>query len=278
MKLRMMTAASVLALMLSASAHAAVTSANDVSGEAAVSSDANLPPKNGSMTTDIKRGLSKADAKMRDTADDIKAFFVGKKAGDKLTPVTIHRSSTAHGMLDQTIVNPSGNEVAEVKDIILDKSGHASLIVVSDGGFLGIGDKVAAFDYNKVVTQKANGDVVMALTQDMVDHAADFSYDQDDWAKAKVIPAGSVSVNDILKGDVLDNKGDKVASVENVYFRNKAASQIIVGFDKTLGMGGKLAALDYGDLQMVKKDRDINFRLTAAQTAQFKNFEKTASK
>lgn len=271
MKFKTMTSVAVLTLMMAHPAHAVDAAATGISGEAAVST---VPAKDTTVMDDVKSGLRKADEGMRNTADDIKAFLVGKNEGDKLEPILIRRSMTAHGLVGETIVNAQGKKTASVKDIIVDSRGTAILVVVSDeGGFLGIGDKVAAFDYNKVVSQKPDGKVVMALSKDMVSHAADFSYDQKDWAKAKVIPVGSISVNTLLKGDVLDNNGVKVANIENIYFRDADASQIIVGFNKTLGVGGDLAALDYDSLQMIKKNEGLDFKLTASQAAQFKSFK-----
>lgn len=184
---------------------------------------------------------------------------------------------TAHGLIGETVVDARGRKIATVNDIIVDKSGKAILIVVSNAGRLGSGRKVAAFDYNKVVTQNPDGTMAMALTRGMVSNAPDFSYDQKNWAKAKVIPAGSLSVNALLKGDVLDNNGKKVADIENIYFRNKNVSQVIVGFNKTLGMGGSLAALDYDDLQLVERNNDLGFQLSNNQTDQFKNFKKSVA-
>ena len=268
MKIQAITAVSVIALMLAAPAFAAdATQASEDPG-VSTSSDANA-------TTGVKGGLNKASAEMRETADDIKAFLMGKDADSKLEPVLIHKDRTAHGIIDATVVDPKGAKIATVKDIIMDKDGRAILIVVSDGGLLGIGDKVAAFNYDKVIAQGADGKVVMALTQDMIDHAKDFSYDPKDWAKVKVIPENSVSTKELLKGNVLDNDGKKVASIENVYFRSGEASQLIVGFDKTFGMGGDLAALDYGSLEPVRNGKTTDFRLSPNQTAQFKSFKKS---
>lgn len=274
MKFQMKATVSVLALMIPLSANAADVSATFVAGERMA---ATTSVKDDGMTGSIKRGYHRAKNEMHETGEEIEAFFIGKDADSKVEPVTIHRSMTAHGLIGETIVNTKGEKVAVVKDIIIDKDGKATMIVVSDGGLLGIGSKVAAFNYDRVVTQKPDGKVVMSLSQDMVDHAADFSYEQKDWREAKVIPAGSVSVHSLLKGDVLDNKGRKVADIENVYFRNAAVSQIIVGFNKTLGMGGDLAALDYDDLQMVKKRKELDFKMTANQTAQFKSFKKSVA-
>ena len=256
-----MTAVSALTLMMSMTAHAA-----DVSSEA----------KDGTVMGDVKKGLDKASDAIVDTAGDIKAFFIGKD-GASLEPVLIRRSLMAHGLIGQPLVNENGEKVAMVQDIIVDKGGKAILVVVSDNGTLGLGEKVAAFEYDKTVTENSDGKVTMALSSDMIAHAADFSYDQKDWAKAKVIPTGSISVSKLMKGDVLDNNGKKVANIENVYLRNADVSQIIVGFNKTLGMGGSFAAIDYDDLQMVKKHHDLDFKLTAHQTEQFKNFKKSVA-
>jgi sporulation protein YlmC with PRC-barrel domain len=271
MKFHSITAVSLMALMLSLPAYAADVSGTGVAPETTPSA----APSPGD--SQLKKSLTEADKDMRDTAEDIKAFFVGKEQKGKLEPVLIHRNTTAQGMIGQTIVNPKGEKIATVKDIIIGKDGKAILVVVSDHGVMGIGDKVAAFDYNKVVTQNPDGKVVMALSQDMVDRAADFSYDQSDWAKAKVIPAGSISANVLLEGNVVDSSGDKVADIENVYFRNAEASQLIVGFNKTLGMGGDLAALNYDDLQMIRDKKELDFKLTPNQAAAFKSFKKSVA-
>jgi len=268
-------AASALALVLSMPAYAATTAATDKAGDEVSSSST----QSTGVVDSVKNGLTKADTKMRTGADDIRAFIIGKDStpGAKLEPVLIHRSQTAHGLIGETVVDTQGKKVAALKDIIIDKDGKASMVVVSDGGLLGIGGKVAAFDYDKVVKQNPDGTVVMTLSQDMIDHAKDFSYDQKDWAKAKIIPAGSVSVNALLDGNVVDNNGKKVADVENVYFRDADVSQVIVGFNKKLGMGGDLAALDYDALQMVKKNKDVDFKLTSNQAAQFKSFKQSVA-
>lgn len=262
MKYKSVTAASALALMIALPAYAGSVNAKD---------------NNTTIGQDVKRGLRATDKAMYETAENIKAFFVGPEENAKMSPVWIRGDMTARYLIGKKIVNNDGDKVATIKDIIIGKNGKAALVVVSDDGVLGIGSKVAAFDYNKVVNQRYDGTVVMALSSDMIDRAADFSYDPKDWASAKIIPAGSVSANVLLEGDVIDSKGDNTASIENIYFRYGDVTQIIVGFNKTLGMGGHKAALDYDDMRMVRnKDGSLDFRLTANQSAEFKNFKSSA--
>lgn len=255
MKIHPITAVSILALMIAVQAQAAGVSAAGIAGQAAISSSAST----------------------RDAGGDIKAFLVRKGPDPKLEPILIRRDSTAHGVIGATIVNGKGAKLATVKDIIMNADGKAILIVLSDDGMLGIGNKVAAFDYDKVVALQPDGRVLMTLSQRMIDHASDFSYNPAKWAKAKVIPAGSVSTNALLKGNVLDSGGKKIATVENISFHRAEASRLIVGFDKTFGFAGKLAALDFEDLKMVRKDATVDFQLTSGQTAQFNSFRKSAA-
>lgn len=210
-------------------------------------------------------------------ANNIQVFFTDPNKSDALDPILIRRDWTAHGLIGEIIMNQNNEKIASVNDIIIDKSGRPILVIVSDKGFLGIGNKLAAFDYQKVTKQDKNGNVTMALTQDMIDHAADFSYDRRDWAKAKIIPSGSMSTNMLLSGSLYDDQGTNVAYIENIHFRSGEVSQVIVGFNQTLGMGGDLAALDFKDLKVLKKDDRIDLSLSPKQTANFKVFEKSVS-
>jgi len=246
------TAASALALMMAGPVYAA-----DVAGK----------DQNKTTMKDVQRALQA-------TGEDIKAFFLGEEPDAQFTPVLIRGNMTANGLIGKSVINAAGKDIATVRDIIIGKNGRAAQIVVSDhSGMLGIGNKVAAFDYNKVVSQRYDGTIVMALSEDMIKRAADFSYDPKDWAKAKVIKEGDVSTKLLLGGNVLDNNDVKVASIENVYFRHGDVTQIIVGFDKTLGMGGSTASLDYNDMRMIRRDGGLDFKLTAAQSAHFKGFK-----
>ncbi len=263
MKCKSIMAVSALAMMIASPAYAGNVSATD---------------EKTTISDDIKSGLRTTDKALYETAEDIKAFFVRDERDAKMYPIVIRSNLTAHYLIGKTIVTDSGEKIATIKDIIIGKNGRASLVIVSDDGVLGIGDKLAAFDYSRVVTQRYDGSVGMNLSSDMINRAADFSYESKDWETAKVIPKDSVSANLLLKGNVLDSKGNKTATIENIYFRNADVTQIIVGFNKTLGIGGDKAALDFDAMRMVRnKDGSLNFKLTPDQSEQFKSFKPSTS-
>lgn len=227
---------------------------------------------------DIKQGLDTADKALYRTAGEIEAFFVDDDADTKMSRIRIQKNMTAKYMIGKYILDSNGNNIAEIKDVIIARNGTADLIVVSDNGMLAIGDKVAAFDYDKVVTPRANGAVSVALSSAMIKNAADFSYDPQDWENAKIIPKGSVSATNLLEGDILNSAGVKTAKIENVYFPANGTTQIVVSFNTTLGMWGDIAVLNYDDMLMVRnKDGRLHFQLTEHQSAQFKHFKSSAT-
>lgn len=278
-----LTLASVLALVLAAgSAYAAsdmkaepVLDSNvSANGKVMTQSDRTDPAaREGDAIDNTQDGLTKADSAMRDTADDIKAFFSGDGTKEAVKPVTIRRSTTADAMIGQDIVNAKGEKIAKVKDILVDSKGNPTTVIVSDGGMLGIGDKLAAFDYGRVRSQDKDGNVHMNLTEGMIKDATKFSYDEKDAATAKVLPKNSSSVDEILDGSILDAKGDKVADIENVAF-DGANTKLIVKFNDTFGLGGDLAALNLKSLERVDNDGEVNYRMSANQSDKFKNYKK----
>ena len=275
MNLKYLLSVSVLALMASTNVYAADTLAVEK-----IETTAAAQPAENTLVKSVKKGLDTADTNIRATMDDVKAYFVekNKKPGEKLNPILMRRNMTAHGMIGQASFNAQGQKISAVKDIIIDRNGQAILVVVEDGGVLGIGEKVAAFNYKQVVTKKPDGTVMMVLSQKMIDNAANFSYDQKDWAKAKVIPNGSYSVNSFLEGDVLNDTNIKVAAIENIYLLDGDITKVIVSFDNTFGVGGSLAALNFSDLTLVKKDKtsnDVDVKLSASQSAQFARFKES---
>jgi sporulation protein YlmC with PRC-barrel domain len=153
------------------------------------------------------------------------------------------------------------------------------MIVLNDGGFFGMGGKLAAFDYALVTSRNEEGDVIMPVSEATLKKVAEFSYNAKDAKNnVRVIPANGYSVSEILDADVLNARGKEVAEVENVTFLNGKASRLIVEFDGMMGMGGDQAALNFGDLKIIKEsDGEVDFQMSAAQAASFESY-KSASK
>lgn len=227
------------------------------------------------LTRDVKQGLNKAGDKMRAAADEVKAYFIDADK-DGVEPMSFNAEMTAEGMIGKKITKPTGENIAKVHDILLDANGNATKVIVSDGGLLGIGDKLAAFDFARVISKTDDGRIAMNLSQEMIDQAAKFSYDVKDADKATVLPAGAISAKSLLDGEVYDSAGKKVASVENISIVDGEATKLIAGYDKILGMGGDLAALDFDSVTFAKKKGETDVSLNSTMSAKFDAFRKTS--
>ncbi len=220
--------------------------------------------------SDTAKDISDATEK---AYEDIKAAFISDDKNADISTVTINERMTAEAMIGQPVYNANGERVAKVKDIVLNRNGEAMMVVLADGDFTGLGKNVA-YDYNIITRRSPDGDVIAPLTEAMIDNAASFSYDRDDYSETvKVIPSNGYSMTELLDGTLIDASGEKVGDVENISIRNGKAERIIVGFDKVLGLGGEKAALDYSALQVIRQDNELNFKLSANQAAKFETFK-----
>ncbi len=76
-------------------------------------------------------------------------------------PVVQADGSLATNILGESVYNGAGDDaesIGKVSDIVFDKDGQAKQLVIGVGGFLGVGTKKAAFDYDKLKWAEKNGD------------------------------------------------------------------------------------------------------------------------
>jgi sporulation protein YlmC with PRC-barrel domain len=230
--------------------------------------------------SDTKKSVSKAADKTGDaierTYDKVKASLLDKDANVIKQPVEIDKRMTAAGIIGQAVYGEDGKHVADVEDIILDSNGDAKLIVVKNGAFLGLGGKLAAFDYNAITNRSSDGDVIMPITQKTIDSVAEFSYDADAGNnKVRVLPQNGYSVARLLDGNLIGTDGKDVADIDNVAFRNGKASLVIGSYGKVLNMGGDNVALDFDSTQLVRNTSgsNVDLKLSPAQTMAVNNLK-----
>lgn len=209
--------------------------------------------------------------------EEMKASFVGEKNEIDGPIVVIQTRKTVNGIISQPVFNEKGESVAKVTDIILDKNDKAIEVIVSDGRY-GMGKKVA-FNYDDITRIENDGDIVIPLTEKVIDNAIPFSYDKDDAKDIKhVMPVDSVSVARLLDGSLLDYKGKKLADIDNLILKNGYASKVILGFDKTFGQGGEKAAMNFADVKIMRDGDDLDIQMSEKQSAIFEVYKKSVTK
>jgi sporulation protein YlmC with PRC-barrel domain len=83
----------------------------------------------------------------------------------------------------QSVYDPNDSKIGEIMDVLVDREGKATALIVGVGGFLGMGEKDVAVPFNAVqVTNKNNNNnkwhLVMNSTKDALKNAKGFKYDR----------------------------------------------------------------------------------------------------
>ena len=92
-----------------------------------------------------------------------------------------NESVTVTHWYKQNVYDPSDNKIGEIMDVLVDRDGKVTALIVGAGGFLGMGEKDVAVPFNSVrATTKDNNKyyLVMNSTKDALKSAKGFKYDR----------------------------------------------------------------------------------------------------
>jgi sporulation protein YlmC with PRC-barrel domain len=88
-------------------------------------------------------------------------------------------SFTVTDYYKQDVYDKSQNTVGKIDDVLLDKSGKVTTLMVGVGGFLGMGEKDVALPFAAVHAEKKNNKWYLTVdeTKDSLKSAAGYKYD-----------------------------------------------------------------------------------------------------
>ncbi|TGQ77952.1 PRC-barrel domain containing protein [Mesorhizobium sp. M8A.F.Ca.ET.207.01.1.1] len=211
-------------------------------------------------------------------------------------PVVHAEGSIVTNIIGETVYNGTGDNaenIGKVTDVVFDKDGMVKSVVIGVGGFLGVGTKNVAFDYDKLQWAEKNGDrwLVAQTTKDEL--TAHPEFDSKAYALAPAAsttaqapatstdtaqkPAeanaepvkqadGNLATN-IIGENVYNGTGDdaqKIGDVNDIVLTKEGKAQsLIIGVGGFLGMGEKNVAYDFAKAQWAQKNGD---RWLVAQT------------
>jgi opacity protein-like surface antigen len=80
----------------------------------------------------------------------------------------------------QAVYDPKESKISDIEDVLLDKSGKVTGLVVGVGGFLGVGEKDVIVPFAAVKSTKKNDKWWLTLdeTKDDLKNAPGFTYDK----------------------------------------------------------------------------------------------------
>lgn len=83
----------------------------------------------------------------------------------------------ASKLMDKKVVNDQQEEVGSIKDVLVDESNQISQVVLSVGGFLGMGERLVAVPIDQIQVQDET--VVYNTTKDQLSQMPEFQYKEE---------------------------------------------------------------------------------------------------
>ncbi|KRB21241.1 PRC-barrel domain-containing protein [Mesorhizobium sp. Root172] len=211
--------------------------------------------------------------------------------------------SIVTNIIGESVYNGTGDDaenIGKVSDVVFDKDGMAKSVVIGVGGFLGVGAKNVAFEYDKLQWAEKNGDRWLVAHTTKEELKAHPEFDSKPYgpppapaastdATAPTAPAttdtaqkpvdmnatpaepvkradGNLATN-ILGETVYNGTGDdaqKIGSVNDIVLSKEGkAESLVIGVGGFLGLGAKNVTYDFGKAQWAEKNGD---RWLVAQT------------
>ncbi len=101
----------------------------------------------------------------------------GSAATGSASGLTGGQMASAENMMGKNVYGSDNEKVGEVEDVILDSNGQARQLVISSGGFLGIGEKQIAVDIGNANWDAQQERVQLSgMTRDQVKEMPEFEY------------------------------------------------------------------------------------------------------
>ncbi|WP_192182293.1 PRC-barrel domain-containing protein [Mesorhizobium amorphae] len=206
-------------------------------------------------------------------------------------PVVRAEGSLMTNIIGESVYNGTADDaqsIGEVSDIAFDENGKAKSAVIGVGGFLGIGAKDVAFDYDKLQWVEKNGDrwLVAETTKEALTALPDFDrkpYDPVppattdtsstdatgaqkpvDMNAAPAEPVvkkadGNLATN-IIGESVYNGTADDAQSIGDVndivLTKDNQAQSLVIGVGGFLGLGEKNVAYDFAKTQWAERNGD----------------------
>jgi len=118
---------------------------------------------------------------------DVDRFFGVRRTGETAGSgdvISQQRAVRVSKVLDQNVRTVADEKLGEVEDLVIDpRNARIAYLVVSTGGFLGMGEKMHAIPWEaaraKTRTDKDNDDLIVNVTKERLQKAPEFK--KDDW-------------------------------------------------------------------------------------------------
>ncbi len=175
---------------------------------------------------------------------------------------------SAKTLIGARVRDARGEAVATVEDLIIDESGDLRVIVVAQGGFLGVGEKTAPVPARNVVvywTEEGRIELRTDLTGDELARASGTVY----VVRSEVAGGGNedlLAASTLMKANVVNPRGVDMAALDDVIFnRRRDVTHVILSVGGFLGVGDKRVAVPLDSLTIIKTREGLKLELDTSR-------------
>jgi sporulation protein YlmC with PRC-barrel domain len=187
------------------------------------------------------------------------------------------RQVRASLLIGKDVRNAQGEDLGDIKDIVVDMStGRVHYVVLSFGGFLGVGDKLFAYPMRAFKPAADKDELILTVDREKLKSAPGFDKDRyPDWNapdyRAQVDryfgstltqPAGTsfrfARASELIGRDVDDPSGRDLGEIHDVVINldNGDVRYAVLEFDQSWNLNNKLFAFPLRAFQVSARDRD----------------------
>jgi uncharacterized protein YrrD len=201
-------------------------------------------------------------------------------------------------LLDAEVHSTSGDRVGEVEGVLMDKAVKTQAVIVDVGGFLGMGERRVALDWDEL-TVTANGDkVTTRYTKEQLKGMREYNFDvkrretayhdpdyrpikttadnstravdKDDRGKWVKVTGGGLKGSELIGADIVNGKDDEVGNVKDVIFDTSGKiTAVLVDPQGVFAGGAKTVAIEMNKIQILQSGEDLRL-MTAMSEDQLK--------
>jgi hypothetical protein len=98
-------------------------------------------------------------------------------SAEEAASVTVLKSHEASGILGREVLSAADENMGRIVDVIVDRSGRVRAAIIDFGGFLGVGSRKIAVEWNALhfpPPGQANAKITLDLTRDQVKAAPEY--------------------------------------------------------------------------------------------------------
>lgn len=208
----------------------------------------------------------------------------------------------AEELVGKDIKNLSGDTIGEIDSVIVDQQGKVAAIIVEVGGFLGLGERTVALDWNDL-KYRPNGNVVQStMTKAQLKALPEYKYEAaqnrrkafvDDTylaersksgdgmaVKSEWVTATGMRTSKLIGANVVNPQGETIGEVSDVLVDN-GKPMLVLSVGEFLGMGGHEATVPLEKVTVYRQRDDaddlrVSLSMSKAQVKAMPEFDAKA--